>query len=285
MTLEANGDVWRRRSTPSDELPPPTPAEFKGTPGSIFHTLLALILWLGSVHFNFIVILLSFVFLPFPRALGVIGLLFIFIVIPIDERSKWGRKLSRYICKHAVGYFPVSLYVEDIKAFDPNEAYDTEISMIWGGVALLCFCWGVVRIVSVCLALQRTYALFVPDYGVFLVTSHIQFGLLELLHSLTLQVSCLSIKSKFLPVPLYVFYTPFMRHVWSWLGLSPASRKNFTTLLASGYSCIIVPGGVQEAFYMEHGSELAFIKKRRGFVRIAMEMGKPIVPVFCFGQV
>jgi 2-acylglycerol O-acyltransferase 2 len=54
--------------------------------------------------------------------------------------------------------------------------------------------------------------------------------------------------------------------------------------LAEGKCCILVPGGVQECLTMEHNVETLFLKKRTGFVKLALTHGAPIVPAFAFGQ-
>lgn len=81
-----------------------------------------------------------------------------------------------------------------------------------------------------------------------------------------------------------IFNVPLLRHIWTWMGCAPAGKKDLKALLAKGVTIGVVPGGVQECFYLEKGVETIYIKKRKGFVRLAMEERRPLVPVFIFGQ-
>jgi 2-acylglycerol O-acyltransferase 2 len=48
-----------------------------------------------------------------------------FMFLPVSATDKWGCSIARFICKHGLSYFPVTLQVEHYQAFDPKTAYGT----------------------------------------------------------------------------------------------------------------------------------------------------------------
>jgi 1-acyl-sn-glycerol-3-phosphate acyltransferase len=95
------------------------------------------------------------------------------------------------------------------------------------------------------------------------------------------------------------FYVPFFRElVLSWGLMSPKYKtikhalSQSTNKLAicneDGYTSngvALVVGGAQEALYSRPGNYQIHVKNRKGFVKIAIETGASLVPVFSFGEV
>lgn len=215
-------------------------------PSNILHAVTAISICISAIYLNLALVLFSLFFLPPSLSLlyihtpslslspfvltlfeilcffcRVLGLLFLLIFIPIDDRSKYGRMLARYclslslcsivhvmflnsslfvllryICKHACSYFPVTLHVEDYEAFQPTRAYGLS-PFIYYSPKFQPFFLFFFNYDSV-----LTFSLMLLVILKFLVMNHIRCGLLELLHLLILQGSCLFLTSKFLLVLL-----------------------------------------------------------------------------------
>ena len=80
------------------------------------------------------------------------------------------------------------------------------------------------------------------------------------------------------------FLIPIVRQLWWWVGVRPVSRSSMRSILQSGKSVVFVPGGIREIAAMKTGVEVVYLKERYGFVKLAIQMGVPLVPVFAFGQ-
>lgn len=91
---------------------------------------------------------------------------------------------------------------------------------------------------------------------------------------------------------------PITRELGLSCGLCSASEKSLKALLSQsndpfhqanhdGYTSNgvgLIVGGARETFYTQPNTYSCAIKKRRGFVRIALEMGAPLVPALSFGE-
>ncbi|XP_066145473.1 diacylglycerol O-acyltransferase 2-like [Euwallacea fornicatus] len=83
------------------------------------------------------------------------------------------------------------------------------------------------------------------------------------------------------------YIMPFFREMALSLGGISAEAAAIDYVLKypeGGHACILMPGGAQESYYCKPGQYKIILKKRKGFVKLALKNGSPLVPVLSFGE-
>mmetsp|Transcript_24694 Transcript_24694/g.68724 ORF Transcript_24694/g.68724 Transcript_24694/m.68724 type:complete len:363 (-) Transcript_24694:1122-2210(-) len=80
-----------------------------------------------------------------------------------------------------------------------------------------------------------------------------------------------------------LFWIPGYYHFLTWVGGLPATKSNILKFLKKGWVAVTV-GGIAEMFIMKPDQERIYLRKRRGVVRIAVQTGTDIIPVYHFGN-
>ncbi|ODM89837.1 2-acylglycerol O-acyltransferase 1 [Orchesella cincta] len=80
---------------------------------------------------------------------------------------------------------------------------------------------------------------------------------------------------------------PILRDLILSLGVCAATRNGMNYLLGSkggGRAAVLIPGGAPESLDSHPGSYVVQLKHRKGFIKVALQNGSPLVPCFSFGE-
>lgn len=83
-------------------------------------------------------------------------------------------------------------------------------------------------------------------------------------------------------VASFAFCIPGLREIFLGGGMTDASRYVAHRHLNAGHSVVLVPGGAHEALYA--GTHRLVLRRRKGFIQLALEHGASLVPMYCFGE-
>jgi hypothetical protein len=81
-----------------------------------------------------------------------------------------------------------------------------------------------------------------------------------------------------------LFCVPVLRELLLLMGVRDVSRPTVRKLLAANHSIAIQPGGIWEMVMSDSSQEALYYQKSLGFVRLAMEFGRPLLPAYSFGE-
>merc|ERR1719198_963882 len=82
----------------------------------------------------------------------------------------------------------------------------------------------------------------------------------------------------------FCYLVPGYRDMLLRSGFADAARYSAHRILSTGKSIALVPGGATEALYADPDKDVLYLKKRHGFIRMAIQHGAPLVPFFGFNE-
>lgn len=80
------------------------------------------------------------------------------------------------------------------------------------------------------------------------------------------------------------FEYPWGGLVMKFYGVEGANPENFNKLMEEKKNLMFVPGGFEEATITRYGKDRVFIKHRKGFIKMALEYGYTVHPIYIFGE-
>ncbi|GMF56865.1 unnamed protein product [Phytophthora fragariaefolia] len=75
-----------------------------------------------------------------------------------------------------------------------------------------------------------------------------------------------------------------MRELVNWMDFTSAAKPAFRRVLRTGQNVCLMPGGFEEATLYERGKHRVYIRKRFGFIKLALQHGYKVHPVYTFGE-
>lgn len=77
---------------------------------------------------------------------------------------------------------------------------------------------------------------------------------------------------------------PFLSDINAWGDVVSCAKDNMVRIMESGGNIALIPGGFEEATLYRRNRFRVFLKKRKGFIKYALQYGYSIQPCFVFGE-
>lgn len=81
-----------------------------------------------------------------------------------------------------------------------------------------------------------------------------------------------------------VLTLPLIGNMLCCMGIISCARESASKTIADGKSIGLMPGGIAEIFELRSDLEVAYLRKRKGFVKLALENGASLVPCYTLGN-